>query len=243
MLDLTALRELISQGDHVIRIHDDTSLTKLNGDNEFVKMDYDDYGPGEAWFDRWCDLDAESKADGVCAHVTGRWGRGPGREYFVDDPWISTTSDLDWAIWEIARRLSRHEPVNEVKMSIIEKEGFWDLEHPYYRDCRDLHYNMHVPSFLQDAFDSDTCAVSQRAFLLAGQSYEVLYFGKIRAEQVLRTYTFTPNYLPCRLLPEWLGYGKTRAFSWLNNLIWDPHSTSFRLAEGLIMDKRSRLSC
>jgi hypothetical protein len=48
---------------------------------------------------------ADATREAIIQHVLGGWPGYTHRGYTAQSDWISTTESLDWAIWEVARRL------------------------------------------------------------------------------------------------------------------------------------------
>lgn len=58
----------------------------------------------------------------IAAHVMGGWP-GYNRDQTGPSDWISTTKSLDWAVWEITRRLVKMGR-NSVELSLIYRRGY-----------------------------------------------------------------------------------------------------------------------
>ncbi|WWC62568.1 uncharacterized protein I303_105164 [Kwoniella dejecticola CBS 10117] len=210
----------------VLRIHDESSATPLtiNGftatSREFSpspsgtrwKRDYQYLRGNRAY------LKDRDELEGIVKHVTGGWGDKEEAE--GGSKWISTSGDLEWAIYEIARRLSIFQR-SEVELSLIKHEKFPRS----FKGIKDIQVDP-LPllnRFLQNRQNGDK-KLTQQAIHFANASNEILYFGKIFPKFILETTVWT--YLtPGFELPEYF-YKPRESWGvdecWINRLVWTP---------------------
>jgi hypothetical protein len=135
---------------------------------------------------------------------TGQGGRG--RDNFPfhpqstapapDDltPWISTTANLDWALWYIAKLLTSHtsSSSNKVYLSIISiSTDRRDNKELYVAPF--LYHNLNNADTYREMRDKDDYDKDRyrRAGRNAVMAKEVLFYGRILKESVLATMGFT----------------------------------------------------
>lgn len=114
-------------------------------------------------------------------HITGGWART--HLYYIREctPWISTTESFDWAIWEIARRLTI---TNEdaFHLSVIRNEMDYT---PNYRGARMIGVDA-LDALVDIGYDNRDEAVRY-----ARSSSEVLWYGRIFDKDIIETTTWT----------------------------------------------------
>lgn len=122
----------------LFRVHDEKSASKLSEMDGFAAR-HDNYGDEETGLpvigsQTWRIvyqanyysegfLSQEMIQEDIIKHVLGGWP-GYTREYTGPSEWISTSSSLDWSIWEIARRLVKlRRPYVELSL-IAKNDGY-----------------------------------------------------------------------------------------------------------------------
>ncbi|OCF61003.1 hypothetical protein L486_00647 [Kwoniella mangroviensis CBS 10435] len=173
-----------------------------------------------------------------------------GREGEREDYWISTTRSVDWAIFEIARRLSMYlisggrEGNKEVRLAVLNKNsnlssGNGDVKEDKVRErtvnpylCLRWHEsNILSPSKLE---------ASIRARQRAKESYEILYWGRIFGENIQQDLVFSTDYLPFKLPSKF--WKPPSAINpslpgWLGRLRWNPIKDDWHSAVRCLRDK------
>lgn len=115
-------------------------------------------------------------------------------------PWVSTTRNLDWTIWEIARRLAKGE--KEVRLAVIKQSVAVELEtRPHMQEkekCRARGGEVWtVP--VGEIYDTQPHAAYgqrpswNRARLRALARDEVLYYGRIFDTSIVGDFVWTRN--------------------------------------------------
>jgi len=203
--DVDTLEEYLVKGLATLRVLDESSLSPLE-DDAFTAT-HPTFQPSPSGRTRRLlhqpvalsgDLQiCPTAGQDVIRHVTGGWNRkGDG----MPSNWISTTASLEWAIREIARRLTilcRF----EFDMTVIGRTTYM----PRYRGTRQV--TIDTTDFISDFCEDDArCTAHGRnhakALRLARSSMEVLYFGKIFPRHVWRTTTWTSEVGDISALPR-----------------------------------------
>ncbi|WVQ67276.1 uncharacterized protein L199_005471 [Kwoniella botswanensis] len=158
-----------------------------------------------------------------------------GREGEREDYWISTTRSVDWAIFEIARRLSMYlvsgarEGDKEVRLTVIDKHS--NLSYDNGNVVKDKIRERTVdPYFCLRSHENNILSPSKlEASIHARQktkeSYELLYWGRIFGENIQQDLVFNTEYLPFKLPSKF--WKPPSAISpslpgWLGRLRWNP---------------------
>lgn len=173
----------------VVRVTDETSLSPRCRNDDFVatSSEFDPHPDNEDWslyyqgkFLNWTSL-TRRDVDSVVEHVTGGWNYwGFGKS----SPWISTSADLDWSIWEIARRLVRLDR-DEVELSVIRRKHAKN-----YRGLKSVRIDTFDVLRLHEK-DNYYHSDLDDAMNFARASDEVLFCGRIFGKDVLETTTWT----------------------------------------------------
>ena len=113
-------------------------------------------------------------------------------------PWISTTRSLDYALWDVARRLAKGEKV--VKLAVIRQSkgadaGGWEWQH---RGKRRSIRGAEVWTLATDEIGLERGKAPRweqhhwdRAHRRVLASDEILYYGRIFGESIVADMTFT----------------------------------------------------
>ncbi|ORX35707.1 hypothetical protein BD324DRAFT_631337 [Kockovaella imperatae] len=219
----------------VLRVHDHTSLSRYEAEEGFIaEQDRFDNLSKTQFHKRYGHLryDYEWKrSSSICEymvdHIFGGWddwslfGRdGP-------SPWISTTIDFDWAIYEIARRLTVLNR-GSVRLSVI------DLQNSKRRRVG-VRPDSYIP---EDTYDESTALSFARA------SSEILFYGKIFDEDIPAIMVWTRQKPARRLPPEYKMSKKQRDphGDWIDNLCFNPRRDSFRQASARISARRDQIA-
>jgi hypothetical protein len=245
----------------VLRVHDDTSISPLTSSGFIAN---DPRFEGRASRREW-DLTQRQFVGGglrdrpnlirsIPVHITSGWAS---RQYdpfvsFVPDnetppsSWISSTGSFEWAIWEIARRLTKFPDRDEVSLSVIRTARHYP---PGYRAPRGYaiwaepamwHY---IERKLWDSSDEDYPTVI-RATRFAKASQELLWYGRIFASDVIQTSTWTRWETPIDLPEEFLIPPKHRPRAgrrWIDWLVFDPEEEGAGEAMEKISARRLQL--
>jgi hypothetical protein len=129
-------------------------------------------------------LTSDETRKAIAKHVLGGWA-GYARAYTGASDWISTSSSLDWSIYEVARRLVRTR-LDEVQLSLINRRNYGGR----YRGHRAIHL---------DAADAVEALMRHQggrrewvqAINFAAASSEVVFFGRIFDKDIAETTTWT----------------------------------------------------
>jgi hypothetical protein len=115
---------------------------------------------------------------------------------FADDqsPWISTTSSIDWAIWEVARRLAQT-PGQAVHIALIRQAHVNEKADSQRIQSRD-EVRIDPVRILGKYLSSDGLSTRERSDILnakrrAEESSEVLYYGRVFSQSVEADYIVT----------------------------------------------------
>ncbi|WWC89148.1 uncharacterized protein L201_004066 [Kwoniella dendrophila CBS 6074] len=156
--------------------------------------------------------------------------------------WISTTKGLDWAIYEISKRLiSKHDnddrqgkdkSKNEFKvnLSIIDSRPsvnsiFREKKvNPYHRLQIKEPWNL----------TQNRIKMISQAQSKAKHSLEILYYGRIFSQNIKADWSFTVDYLPFKLPSRFWKPSHIHSDShlpgWLGRLRWDPRKDDWQTA-------------
>ncbi|WWC94563.1 hypothetical protein V866_001410 [Kwoniella sp. B9012] len=195
-------------------------------------------------------------------------------------PWISSSEDFFWTIWEIARRLAVPEGelgwVGGVQMAIVRhpKSNYHHYNHnningkdgagkgglidnrseqetvtftstPRPREIWLRPTNVLSPPTYPGEMSLSLKESYEVSRKMASQNGEILFFGRIWAENVLSNLEWTceetPFPLPAHLfLPT---YDRCdRSQRWIDHLIWNPRNEDYLIAYEKVM-KRRRQEC
>ncbi|WWC94590.1 hypothetical protein V866_001437 [Kwoniella sp. B9012] len=174
----------------------------------------------------------------------------PGGEGEREDYWISTTRSIDWAIFEIARRLSMYlvsggrEGDKEVRLTVINKHS--NLSNGNGKVVKDKIRERTVdPYFCLRSHENNILSPSKleasiHARQRAKESYEILYWGRIFGENIQQDLVFNPEYLPFKLPSKF--WKPPSAISpslagWLGRLRWNPIKDDWHSAVRCLRDK------
>ncbi|GFZ46749.1 hypothetical protein JCM24511_03969 [Saitozyma sp. JCM 24511] len=204
--------------------------------------------------------------DTMVDHVLLRWPGRPSRSTggeLESSPWVSACGNLDWAIWEIAKRLSQG--LSSVRLAIIRQE-----HHDFDPDrLNGAHARIRTHKIGPDGAPQPASAamsgrirqltvapavvldrhipriistrkkeVYSSAAARAREAQEVLVYGRIFSESILADPTCTRNDLPFELpakfwRPTWHP-SPPGLTGWLARLRWDPRMHTFTKArEGM----------
>lgn len=102
----------------------------------------------------------------------------------VESEYISTTGDLDWAVWEIVRRLKilRRQ---QVDLAIVTRQNAYS---PRYRGCKAF-WLVAADKILQGR--SELNWAEDEAVRFATSSNEILYYGRIFRKDMISNLTWT----------------------------------------------------
>ncbi|WVQ81783.1 hypothetical protein IAT38_003908 [Cryptococcus sp. DSM 104549] len=221
---LEEIEDGLQAGNVFIRLTDSNSITRLDDDG-FVCS-----------HDRQEGTIPTGRSYEIARHINGGWrGYGAGGV----SPWISATKDLEWAVWEICRRLVvLHRPW--VEMSVINSP---DHYHKSYRGARLVRVDTQMVVQMLEQEGTEYC---QQAANFARAASEVLFFKRVFAKDVWNTYEWTKMNLPIDL-PEcfWKPVKQRQPrTTWVDWLVWDPRDSDrgFYYAEQLIANRRDQLA-
>jgi len=236
-LDAADIVERLDDEDLVLRVHDYRSISILQHDG-FTANDvrFKPRTSTRKWISDHqqlrADIEWRESYETVCsmaAHVTGGWNK---QRIGFQSPWLSTTGSLEWAVWEIARRLTIMS-TDKVELSAIRRQKTFS---PRYRGAKPL------AIVAERAFRSGLPIYGLNSALnFARSSSEVLYYGRIFDKDVLETWEFTLEDKDLALPEEYLRPRKYWRHNWVNNLVWDPREDSFYTAEEKIEKRRIQL--
>ncbi|KAK4689274.1 hypothetical protein P7C73_g817, partial [Tremellales sp. Uapishka_1] len=156
-------------------------------------------------------------------------------------PWISTTDSLDWAIWEVARRLGHPDPqkrVDKVRLCVIRHSI--PTNNPFgKRDKKNIELwtfpgaNLNLPD-LERTLPYPKMRDAVLAKRKARISNEKLFYGRIFADSIEDDLEFTltasghslvgwtiPFSLPVKFWRRSTAFGNELS-GWLGRLRWDP---------------------
>ncbi|WWD03359.1 hypothetical protein V865_001411 [Kwoniella europaea PYCC6329] len=179
-----------------------------------------------------------------------KMAKEPGREGEREDYWISTTRSVDWAIFEIARRLSMYlvsggrEGDREVRLTVISKHS--NLSNGNGNVVKDKTRERTVdPYFCLKSHENNILSPSKleasiHARQRAKESYEILYWGRIFGENIQQDLVFNTEYLPFKLPSKF--WKSPSAISpslpgWLGRLRWNPIKDDWHSAVRCLRDK------
>ncbi|KAI9639306.1 uncharacterized protein MKK02DRAFT_39604 [Dioszegia hungarica] len=184
---------------------------------------------------------SDATREAIIQHVLGGWPGYTHRGYTSPSDWISTTESLDWAIWEVARRL----------VVLRRKEVGLALIHRNIRYDRGYKGNRNVVESAQEAIegygedywlDEDQMA----ALNFSRASSEYVHLGRIFRRDIAVSniwtaaapaYGLTDSFMQSYLKPskQW-----PRKGGWLECLIFDP-TEPFSVAKAKIAARRDQL--
>jgi hypothetical protein len=192
----TELRHLTNTNKLVLRVTDVDSISALS-DGGFLSSSasYDGDVDHAQWrfshmglFSRW-DALVDSELDDIVRHITSGWTSRYG--YYGDtSEWISTSAELEWPIWEIARRLTKC-PVTWVDLSVIRRghaAGYKGLRAVKIDAWDTLRLHAQKRGYRHDKLNA--------ALTFSGAANEVLFYKRIFKKDVLETTTWTTSVGP-----------------------------------------------
>ncbi|RXK39600.1 hypothetical protein M231_03102 [Tremella mesenterica] len=244
MRTCTKIIKGIHEGDYVLRIFDLSSVSPLLNDG-FTATDeeFKHSISGTTWKrefqhlhsdDDW--LNQEDTIKGMVNHINGGW------EYYGNaepSPWVSTTANFEWAIWEIVRRLDK-DMTKSVKLSVINR---YDCYSSYYHGVKAIHTNASeiIQAFLERPYNYGMYD-HERALKFSKTASEVLFYGKIFRKDIVETTRWNRYRKPLWLPKEFIlpYHEKERNCTWIESLVWDP-SDSFSEAKAKIQERRNQL--
>lgn len=116
-----------------------------------------------------------------------------------DEPssWISVTANIDWAIWDVARRLASsatglEEEPREARIAVIRTS----TDHAPLREQPGAALWVHPPTYIERALpriweNPKKSAMYQAATQMASSRLEMLYYGRIFAASIAADLVFT----------------------------------------------------
>lgn len=160
-------------------------------------------------------------------HIYCGWGHSD--EVFRASPWILSTSDLNWAIWEVARRLSRG-TADWVAIAVLEGPRHDSLSSHGVKLV-----TVDAVAILEEVCQMCLCAYHTqkhaKALNFARSSSEFLWCGRIPPRHVLGGYRFSRNATNMSV-PEWcLVPKKRRTGCWYFDVVWTPGVDSYYAAK------------
>ncbi|WVW84119.1 hypothetical protein I302_106148 [Kwoniella bestiolae CBS 10118] len=177
----------------------------------------------------------------------GEGGRG--------DYWISTTRSIDWAVFEIARRLAfclvsgGVEGDKKVRLAVINRNqtiprnGKCDSQKGESRIAeRTINPYLCLTAYESNILSPSKLEASIHARKRAKDSYEILYWGRVFGENIQQDLVFTPDYLPFKLPSKfWRPATSVNSPSnipgWLGRLRWDPVGDDWPAAVRCLREK------
>ncbi|WVF69220.1 hypothetical protein IAT40_003996 [Kwoniella sp. CBS 6097] len=231
------VEEAVRNGSAVLRITDESSVIPLRSDGFTATAEqFDPPLRAKRWKEdyewRWYDTEWRNDLEAtnsICRHISGGW------EYAedVETDWISTTADLDWAVWEIARRLTIFDR-DAVDLTVIRRRSRYSPEH---RGPRAIFLDAaeHLASISLTMYGRD-------CWRFARASSEILFYGRIFRCDILETTTWTLQTPGFFLFADWLKPAHMRAESgiWTEDLAWVP-TDSYATAKKKIAKRTEEL--
>ncbi|ORY32922.1 hypothetical protein BCR39DRAFT_522389 [Naematelia encephala] len=228
------------------------------------------------------------KPKSTCMFIPSTLEERPSTPEDEKSPWISASRSLTWCIWEIARRLclqlpnpdsepDRQSPHNLVQLAIIKHHSGTVGLADHRRRYLELHFSPsdRIRKALQSAGRNGLTVSVKDAFETAYTASmcceEVLYYGRIFAENIASNLEFTTHILPLDLPLHFLRPGApnlarekitstARSLSspststadeskkiqdnlhgWLAQLVWDPRVDSSETAYMKIAERKLQI--
>lgn len=175
---------LQGRGDLCFRVADEGSQSLISDDDGITALDrqftdLNDQPISASTFRKkfndlyWCKTDLHGTVED---HILGGWYPS---SYIFRNPskWISTTGDIRWAIWEIARRLINTK-AQDARLTVIRKQMEYS---PSYKGARMIGVD---PEEVLRARGLDS---SHRAVRYSQASSEILWYGRIFPKDIFET--------------------------------------------------------
>lgn len=193
----------------LFRVHDELSATQLCDDHGFTATHPDFQSEssgmpisGRVWQktyqrDYYSSESRDATVESIITHVLGGWP-GYAGAYTDDSNWISTTRSLEWAVWEIVRRLVvLGRPY--VELSLIDYEGY----SKYYKGSRMISEDV-AEAIEEYRCDYGLTRSQKMALRFAEASSEVVCFGRIFEKDILaiRLWTERVSVFPSYVFTE-----------------------------------------
>ncbi|WWD04908.1 hypothetical protein V865_002979 [Kwoniella europaea PYCC6329] len=234
--------------DFVLRLTDSRSITKLTWKGFSSSSDQFDPCPSNRkwkyhfqhlrYHDEW--MGDQDIVESMSNHINGGWdGYSYDRDYGQGSDWISTSTDLQWTIWEITRRLTKLHR-SKVDLHLIRK-GLWISRN--YRGCEPIWVNptsyLRKQARLEYYYENPY----RKAYNFAKASGEMLCYGRIFDKDILESTKWT-NSDPGFVLPDY--FYKSRKYwdyydSWIDRLVWNPWEDDSTEAKRKMKNRRIKL--
>ncbi|KAK8864582.1 hypothetical protein IAR55_001832 [Kwoniella newhampshirensis] len=174
-----------------------------------------------------------------------RTGQIQNRQEAESSCWISTTRSLDWAIYEISRRLSLPRMPNTesiIRLAVIRYDPQLTRSDGGRVQVKNRELRL-VPWFYLNEAEPGIISVvkkerSVEARRKTNESYETLYWGRVFSQSIKEDLIWTRQHLPFMLPARFwrpdrqLKQGLARSEdSWLNHLRWDPTIDDWKSAQ------------
>lgn len=188
----------------LFRVHDSTSASPLTWTGEHSTSGFSSLNPNLQHLTPTAYMSAFGRLTGY-SWLLGPYSRdllvrhifeSPGSGIMESDelsPWISTTLDFDWAVWEVARRLAKEE-VGEVKMAIIRQAHLGaEADDEKQRNGDEIRIDplRILGQYLEQPLDRTERQHVLEAKRRAVTSSEVLFYGRIFSSSIESDLIFT----------------------------------------------------
>ncbi|WRT67737.1 uncharacterized protein IL334_004709 [Kwoniella shivajii] len=235
------VEERIDEGDCVGRLTDESSITRLTNrgfiasapkfhpcpSNKEWKSKYQYLRYNRTW------KSDDVIIDSMTNHVTGGWSHknknhaiGGNSSLSSSSLWISTSSDFQWLIWEIVRRLVKLRR-DKVETHLIQK-----CEHisRNYKGLKPIHVDPspHIEDKVIEHNHYPFQTVYDVASNFVRASSEILFYGRIFDKNIIESTVWTkwdtgfqlPDY--CYIPRKYWNYRNP----WFDRLVWDTNDSS-----------------